>query len=47
MKVECWISGHREAAERIITMKLGYLDFVEKLRRVLLNAYVKINRGVS
>ena len=26
LKVECWISGHREAAERIITMKLGYLE---------------------
>ncbi|MFR4371807.1 MAG: DUF5688 family protein [Ruminococcus bicirculans (ex Wegman et al. 2014)] len=38
MKVECWISGHREAAERIITMKLGYLEFVEVLRKQLLNA---------
>lgn len=38
LKIGCWISGHREAAERIITMKLGYLEFVEKLRRVLLNA---------
>lgn len=38
LKVECWISGHREAAERIITMKLGYLEFVEVLRKQLLNA---------
>ena len=38
MKIECWISGHREAAERIITMKLGYLEFVEVLRKQLLNA---------
>ena len=38
LKVECCISGHREAAERIITMKLGYLEFVEVLRKQLLNA---------
>ena len=38
LKIECWISGHREAAERIITMKLGYLEFVEVLRKQLLNA---------
>lgn len=38
LKVECWISGHREAAERIITMKLGYLEFVEVLSKQLLNA---------
>ena len=38
LKVECWISGHREAAVRIITMKLGYLEFVEVLRKQLLNA---------
>ena len=38
MKIECWISGHRETAERIITMKLGYLEFVEVLRKQLLNA---------
>lgn len=38
MKIECWISGHREAAERIITMKLGYLEFVEALSKQLLNA---------
>ncbi|MFR1009612.1 MAG: DUF5688 family protein [Blautia faecis] len=38
MKIGCWISGHREAAERIITMKLGYLEFVEVLRKQLLNA---------
>ena len=38
LKVECWISGHRETAERIITMKLGYLEFVEVLRKQLLNA---------
>ena len=38
LKVGCWISGHREAAERIITMKLGYLEFVEVLRKQLLNA---------
>lgn len=38
LKIGCWISGHREAAERIITMKLGYLEFVEVLRKQLLNA---------
>ena len=38
LKIECWISGHRETAERIITMKLGYLEFVEVLRKQLLNA---------
>lgn len=38
MKIECWISGYRETAERIITMKLGYLEFVEVLRKQLLNA---------
>ena len=38
MKIGCWISGHREAAERIIAMKLGYLEFVEVLRKQLLNA---------
>ena len=38
LKIECWISGHREAAERIITMKLGYLEFVEVLSKQLLNA---------
>jgi hypothetical protein len=38
LKIECWISGYREAAERIITMKLGYLEFVEVLRKQLLNA---------
>ena len=38
LKIVCWISGHREAAERIITMKLGYLEFVEVLRKQLLNA---------
>ena len=38
LKIECWISGHREAAERIITMKLGYLEFVDVLRKQLLNA---------
>ena len=38
LKVECWISGHRETAERIITMKLGYLEFVEVLSKQLLNA---------
>lgn len=37
LKIGCWISGHREAAERIITMKLGYLEFVEVLRKQLLN----------
>lgn len=39
LKIGCWISGHREAAERIITMKLGYLEFVEVLRKQLLNAW--------
>ena len=34
LKIGCWISGHREAAER----KLGYLEFVEVLRKQLLNA---------
>ena len=38
LKIGCWISGHRETAERIITMKLGYLEFVEVLRKQLLNA---------
>ena len=38
LKIECWISGYRETAERIITMKLGYLEFVEVLRKQLLNA---------
>ena len=38
LKIGCWISGHREAAERIITMKLGYLEFVEALSKQLLNA---------
>ena len=38
LKIGCWISGHREAAERIITMKLGYLEFVEVLSKQLLNA---------
>ena len=38
LKIGCWISGHREAAERIITMKLGYLEFVDVLRKQLLNA---------
>ena len=38
LKIGCWISGHREAAERIITMTLGYLEFVEVLRKQLLNA---------
>lgn len=38
LKIGRWISGHREAAERIITMKLGYLEFVEVLRKQLLNA---------
>ena len=38
LKIGCWISGHREAAERIITMKLGYLEFVEVLRKQLLIA---------
>ena len=38
LKIGCWISGHREAAERIITMKLGYLEFVVVLRKQLLNA---------
>ena len=38
LKIGCWISGHRETAERIITMKLGYLEFVEVLRNKLLNA---------
>lgn len=37
LKIGCWISGHREAAERIITMKLGYLEFVEVLSKQLLN----------
>ena len=37
LKIECWISGYRETAERIITMKLGYLEFVEVLRKQLLN----------
>lgn len=38
LKIGCWISGHRETAERIITMKLGYLEFVEVLSKQLLNA---------
>ena len=38
LKIESWISGYRETAERIITMKLGYLEFVEVLRKQLLNA---------
>ena len=38
LKIGCRLSGHREAAERIITMKLGYLEFVEVLRKQLLNA---------
>ena len=38
LKIGCWISGHRETAERIITMKLGYLEFVEALSKQLLNA---------
>lgn len=38
LKIGCWISGYRETAERIITMKLGYLEFVEVLRKQLLNA---------
>ena len=38
LKIGCWISGHRETAERIITMKLGYLEFVDVLRKQLLNA---------
>ena len=38
LKIGCWISGHREAAERIITMKLGYFEFVEVLIKQLLNA---------
>ena len=39
LKIECWISGYRETAERIITMKLGYLEFVEVLRKTAFKCF--------